>query len=136
MDPLTSQQLLRFTSLCNEILPAGGGMPAAGTLALELRELPAALGVQPEMESLLLDMLGQCPESVTEDWLEDFWGEKPRLCEQVVTLICAAYYLHPEVRRNLGYPGQQALTPSRGCFGQEDLVIGMMAGPKRFRTVT
>ena len=133
MDPLTQTQEARFSALCNVILPASGPMPAAGSLDLAKRELALVRKLRPGLEAALLRLLAQCPESVTPGWFDDCAGKCPEDCRQVVTLVCAAYYLHPEVRRILNYPGQRALTLPRGGFGQEELVIEMMSGPKRYR---
>ena len=133
MTPLTQAQAARFSALCSVILPASGQMPAAGALDLAARELGMVRKLRPASEAALLRLLARCPESVTPDWFDDCAGECPEDCRQVVILVCAAYYLHPEVRRLLNYPGQQALTLPRGGFGQEELVIEMMSGPKRYR---
>ncbi len=133
MAPLTQAQAAGFSALCNVILPANGQMPAAGTLELAERELALVLKLRPGSEAALLRLLAQCPETVTPGWFDDCTREYPEDCRQVVILVCGAYYLHPEVRRILKYPGQQALTLPRGGFGQEELVIEMMSGPKRYR---
>lgn len=133
MTPLTQAQSARFHALSNVILPASGPMPAAGTLDLTGRELALVRKLRPGSEPALLRMLAQCPENVTPGWFDDWAREHPEDCRQVVILVCAAYYLHPEVRRILNYPGQRALTLPRGGFGQEDLVIEMMSESKRYR---
>ena len=44
--------------------------------------------------------------------------------------VAGGYYMHDQVRRLLGYAGQEALTLSRGGFGGEDLIDPMLArGP-------
>ncbi len=134
MAPLTQTQTARFSTLCNVILPAYGPMPAAGTLGLAARELALVRTLIPGWDAALLRLLKQCPEMVTPDWFDDCARKSPEDCRQVVMLVCAAYYLHPEVRRRLNYPGQRALTLPRGGFGQEELVVEMMSGPKRYRS--
>lgn len=47
--------------------------------------------------------------------------------------MAGAYYLSPEVRKRIGYPGQQAQMLPREGIGVEDLLEGMLDAPKRFR---
>ena len=51
----------------------------------------------------------------------------------MMTVLAAAYVMDDEVMRALGYDGQQALTPSRGGFGCEELVLETMQGAKIYR---
>ena len=48
-------------------------------------------------------------------------------------VLNAAYLMDTRVKNALNYPGQLALTPNRGGFGAEELVIEMMQKPKRYR---
>ena len=65
-----------------------------------------------------------------QDFLQELTDTEFNL---VMTLICAAYLMDARVKNALKYPGQQALTPNRGGFGAEELVIEMMQKPKRYR---
>lgn len=122
-----------FRQACGVFLPAWRDMPDASRLGIENVQLEQVLKARPDLHAPLVTVLGrlQAPVDTTqiaalrEASLAEFLALR--------ALVCGAYYLDPLVKAALGYPGQQALTPSRGGFGGEDLVVAMMERPKQYR---
>lgn len=118
------------------ILPAWGQMPGSEGLNLEADMLDMTLSSRPDLCEPLTELLEEAGPQPGEAWLLQLQQRAPDRLRMLVTMVCAVYYQHPEVRKLLGYPGQEALTLSRGGFGAEELVLKMMESPKRFRNPT
>ena len=128
---LSKAQREIIARLAAEILPGTESQPSAASIDIAGSPLDRVLRLAPETQHLLDHLLGAYsgnPETFLEALSDDAFNA-------LMTVICAAYVMDPEVRKALGYEGQQALTPNRGGFGAEDLVIEMMGEPKRYRPV-
>ena len=79
---------------------------------------------------MILERFEESKECETEDFVGSLSASELR---SLLTVLCGAYFLLPEVREAIGYSGQQALTPARGGFGAEELVVAQMGQAKRYR---
>lgn len=120
--------LLELASL---ILPGTDSQPSAVDIGIESAPIDRALKSRPDLVPEFVELLDQFQGDV-ETFLQELSDGDFDL---LLTLICAAYVMDETVKKALGYFGQQALTPNRGGFGAEELVIEMMQQPKRYRGV-
>jgi hypothetical protein len=129
--PLSEVQRSSIAMLARCILPGADGQPSAAEIDLEYSGIDQALKSRPELGSDFRTILDR------------FHGDADEFLQQLadadfnllMILICAAYVMEGSVKKSLGYSGQQALTPNRGGFGAEELVIEMLQQPKRYREV-
>jgi hypothetical protein len=90
----------------DHLIPEAHGMPAASAMAVGTSQLDAVLASRPDLAPLLERAfsgadLGDVGRFVT------FLESEDREAHGAVTLaIVAGYYMHPEVHRLIGYPGQ------------------------------
>jgi hypothetical protein len=97
----------RLALVADGLIPAGDGMPAPSSIDIAGRQLDVVLASRPD----LLQDLRRSLETATgaEDaiaWVEALRARDPAAYDALVTAIVAGYYMHPEVMRLLGYPGQ------------------------------
>ena len=126
---LTESQREAVARLAAVILPGTENQPAALDIGIESGPIDRALKSRPELVAEFCHLLDRCAGDA-EAYLQALPETEFNL---VLTLICAAYVMDEGVKNALGYFGQQALTPNRGGFGAEELVIEMMQQPKRYR---
>jgi hypothetical protein len=128
---LTAGQRDKIALLARCILPGGYGQPSATEIDLESAGIDRVLKSRPELGGDFCTILDRFKSDA-----EDFLAHLPATdFNLLMTLICAAYLMDSNVKKALGYTGQQALTPNRGGFGAEGLVLEMMQQPKRYRDV-
>lgn len=103
---LTEEDRRRFAGLADVLIPAAEGMPSASEAAVPERWLDEALRFRPDLEPGLraaLDVAGDLPSAEAIDRLN---SEHIPAFEALGTLTAGAYFLNPEVRELIGYPGQ------------------------------
>lgn len=125
---LTAAHRTELRKLADEIVPRNGRMPSASDLDLCKPEglVDKVLRLRPDL-ALALDHLLASNGHVR---LENASAADIDVLMQVVA---GAYYMHPEVRRLIGYFGQEAQILPREGIGGEDLLAAMMERPPRWR---
>ena len=99
----------RLAVVADGLIPRGDGMPAASSVDIGGRQLDAVLASRPDLTDAIRRALEAAVD--VEDpigWIEALGADDPSACEALVTAVVGGYYLHPEVKRLLGYPGQVA----------------------------
>jgi len=128
---ITGPQRKLIAEIAAVVLPGGDGQPAASEISLERGPIDRVFKSRPDLEAPFIRIM-----NAYRNGPEAFLGA---LAESdynlIMTVICAAYLMDEGVKKALYYPGQQALTPNRGGFGGEDLVIEMMQQSKKYRAV-
>lgn len=128
---LTDPQRAALAVFADVIAPAAGRMPAASTLGLAERGgcIDEVLALRPDLATALRPILA----ATYSDAAGAISQLPPAWRAALLECVMGAYYLHPEVRRLIGYAGQQALGLGRGEIGAEDLLAEMMERPPRWR---
>jgi hypothetical protein len=101
------EQLLRdrLTQIADGLIPATDEMPAPGEIDIGGRQLDVVLASRPD----LADDLRRALETSGSDPLSHLAllaTADPPAHDALVTAVIAGYYLHRDVQRRLGYPGQ------------------------------
>jgi hypothetical protein len=99
----------RLAVVADGLIPEGDGMPAPSSVDIGGRQLDLVLESRPDLADDLrraLDASDGVDDAV--GWLESLRTEAPPSYDALVTAVVAGYYMHPEVKRRLGYPGQVA----------------------------
>lgn len=106
--PLLGQDLrARLERIADGLIPGTEEMPAPSSLGIGGRQLDRVLASRPDLADDLRRSL-EAAAGVSDPiaWVERLAVGDPAVHDALVTAIVAGYYLHPEVQRRLGYPGQ------------------------------
>ena len=128
---LNTTRRAALLELARLILPGTDSQPSAADIGIESAAIDRALKSRPDLAPGFVGVLDRF-QGDAETFLRDLNDGDFDL---LLTLICAAYVMDETVKKALGYSGQLALTPNRGGFGAEELVLEMMQQPKRYRDV-
>jgi hypothetical protein len=133
---LTPVQRASLAKLAEFIVPAAADMPSASDVALAGAPLDRVLKVRPDLFAPLARLLDSVEGRAGADTLEHLDTSGDPDFEALLQAVLGAYYMHPDVRRMIGYRGQEARALPRAGFGAEDLVAEMMGGHPRYRRVS
>ncbi len=97
----------RLAAVADGLIPEADGMPAASSVDIGGRQLDQVLASRPDLASDLQRALDAAPDvGDAIAWIEKLRTEDASGYEALVTAVVGGYYMHPEVKRLLGYPGQ------------------------------
>ena len=99
----------RLVRIADGLIPGTEAMPAPGSLDIGGRQLDVVLASRPDLADGVrraLEAAGDADDPIA--WVGRLARDDPAAHDALVTAIVAGYYLHPEVQRRLGYPGQVA----------------------------
>jgi hypothetical protein len=95
-------------AIADELIPAGSGMPSASAAGVADRYLDEVLAARPDLAAPLLAALEQVEDLAPgaaiarlRDAHPDGWGV-------LTAVVPGAYFLNPEIRAAIGYPGLEA----------------------------
>ena len=97
----------RLVKVADGLIPAADRMPAPSEVGIGGAQLDAVLASRPDLAGDLrraLDNAGDVADPIA--WVETLRDRDPLAYHALVTTIVAGYYMHAEVKRLLGYPGQ------------------------------
>jgi hypothetical protein len=122
-----SQQRATLAALADVLIPsASQAGVAAGLLDSVLTALPE---VTEPLAALLQTLAGHDPSTA----ITLLQGEDPAAFDLLCTVVAGAYFLNPEVRQQIGYPGQQPVpihAESPPDYEQDGLLASVIArGP-------
>jgi hypothetical protein len=99
----------RLVQIADGLIPGTETMPAPSSLDIGGRQLDTVLASRPDLAGGVrraLAAAGDAGDPIA--WVEWLAGADPPAHEALVTVVVAGYYLHADVQRLLGYPGQSA----------------------------
>ena len=95
----------RLAEIADGLIPAIDEMPAPSDVDIGGRQLDVVLASRPDLAADLRRAL-EAPGDDALVLLDVLGAADPPARDALVTTVIAGYYLHPEVQRRLGYPGQ------------------------------
>lgn len=123
----------RFAAIADCIIPRTDEMPSASDVGISDLLQRKLTRYRPDLVAAVVATLRQETTRPAEDFIEQLEIENPQAFQQLFQAVAGAYYLSPEVRKRIGYPGQEAQTLPREGIGVEDLLEGLLDAPKTFR---
>lgn len=108
---LSPEQRERFASLADVLIPAAEGMPSASQADVPNRWLDDALGYRPDLVQGLEEALQAARDLPAEEAIEVLNRDHIPAFEALGTLAAGAYFLNPEIKQMIGYPGQVSTLP-------------------------
>jgi hypothetical protein len=116
----------QLRELADELIPAGSGMPSASQAGVADRYLDELLQARPDLaeplEAALRQVEGLAPGAAIarlRDAHPEGWGV-------LTAIVPGAYFLNPEIRAAIGYPGLEA-RPIGDRNDYEDLLDSVIA---------
>jgi hypothetical protein len=97
-----------FAALADVLIPEADGMPSATQAGAAGALLDEVLAVRGDLEEPLAELTAAARGADPGAEVERLKNEDPPLFEALTTAVAGGYFLSPDVRARLGYPGQQA----------------------------
>lgn len=88
------------------LIPQAHGMPAASAMAVGTTQLDLVLASRPDLAPLLERALADADLDDVASFVGSLGSHDPQGYDAVTLAIVAGYYMHPEIHRLIGYPGQ------------------------------
>jgi len=112
------EELEVFAALADHLVPAAEDMPAASAVGMPGKLLDQVLNARPDLRMPLVQLLrrarGTYPAGADPaQFIASLYRDDPEGLRVLGLIVAGGYYLSPEVRVILGYPGQtrQAFDP-------------------------
>lgn len=96
-----------LAALADVLIPAADGMPSASEAGAAGEWLDEVLRVRGDLEAPLHGLLERARGVDPAAEVDRLGREEPEAFEALATAVAGAYFLNPEVRRLIGYPGQE-----------------------------
>lgn len=103
---LTDEERRCIAGLADVLIPAAEGMPSASQAGVPGRWLDEALHHRPDLEHGLRAALAASEKLDPQKAVQLLNREHIPAFEALGTLVAGAYFLNPEIRTLIGYPGQ------------------------------
>jgi hypothetical protein len=104
--PLSCADREVYGRLADELIPAAPDMPSASHAEVPSRWIDEALRVRPDLIGHLRVAIQVGSGTGAAEAVALLHAEHPAVFDSLGTLTAGAYFLNPEVRRLIGYPGQ------------------------------
>jgi hypothetical protein len=105
---LNEAERMKFAAVADRLLPAFGRMPAASTVDVQHSMLDLALQARPDLADDFARGLAACSAEAPSESLNTVFRQDHPAFNAINLLATAAYYMTDEVRRLIGYPGQES----------------------------
>ena len=119
---LDAPQRRSLAALARVMIPGGAGQPGAEALALHEGPATHVLAIDPTRLEPLVRFLAGAGDVATLAEVETLARADPEGFEALSVVLANAYFMHPETRAAIGYPGQEARDSSVG-LSEEDLAL-------------
>ncbi|MCW2794426.1 MAG: hypothetical protein JWO76_3524 [Nocardioides sp.] len=132
---LTDEERQKFAAIADVLIPSAEGMPSASEAAVPEKWLDEALRHRPDLTAGLraaLTAAGDLPPAEAVDVLN---SEHIPAFEALGTLAAGAYFLNPEVKQLIGYPGQVPTVPRDDTDTYFDLLENVLERGQVYRDV-
>jgi hypothetical protein len=96
-----------LAGLADVLVPAAGGMPSASEVGVHERRLDRVLASRADLEEPLATIARAAAGRVPDAEVRRLHAEDEEGFGLLLTVVTAAYYGSPKVKRLIGYPGQR-----------------------------
>ena len=126
---LNDHRRAKLLAVAGVLIPEAEGMPAANAVDPTGERIDRVLELRPELLEHILRALDKIGEDDIGAGLERLNTQDPEAMGAVGICVSGAYYIHPEVHRRLGYPGQRqrpATEEEENDYMNDDLLKPVM----------
>lgn len=105
---LSDDQRTTLCAVADRLIPASAKMPCFSASGAQRAELDRVLELRPEVLPALLAALDLVAGADTGDEALEAWLHRtdPAALAVIAQVASSAYYLSPDIRKLIGYPGQ------------------------------
>lgn len=132
---LTDEDRKRFAALADALIPAAEGMPSASQAAVPETWLDEALKHRPDLSDGLRAALEAAGDLPADEALNLLNTAHIVAFEALGTLTAGAYFMNPEIKQLIGYPGQVATPPKDDTHTYFDLLENVLERGQVYRDV-
>jgi hypothetical protein len=93
----------RFAAFADALICGGVGLPSASAADVHGTWVDRMLACRPDLTDVIMKVIGTTADPKEE--LTRLQTSEPALFEEFANTVASAYFLNPEVRQLLGYPG-------------------------------
>jgi hypothetical protein len=104
---VTREQRATLAGLADVLVPAADRMPAASSVGVHEGRLDRMLAARPDLGEPLAALLAEASGRGAREEVERLQVQDPERFRLLHSIVVAAYYSSPKVRRLVGYPGQR-----------------------------
>ena len=104
---LNEKQVATYALLADVLIPSAEGMPSASEADVPTVWILKALEYRPDLKDTFLAALDSCADQDPSDSLQRLNEDDTVSFDAVGVLTSGAYFLNPEIKSRIGYPGQQ-----------------------------
>lgn len=105
-ETLTDDERQRYGRLADVLVPDAEGMPSATQAEVHTRWVDDALRARPDLRPSLREALQLAGDLPAEEAVETLNREHPSIFDALGTVTAGAYFLSPDIKQRIGYPGQ------------------------------
>lgn len=120
---LTDGQKTRLGEFARVMLPGGSRMPSAVDLDLWHDPVDEVLAIDPTRLEPLVQFLALDGPIETLTDVEALAQADTSGFEVLGVVLANAYFMHPETRESIGYPGQEARDSSGGLSEEDEALL-------------
>jgi hypothetical protein len=107
-----ASEIAALAALADILVPAAEGMPAASEAGMPGPLLDQVLTSRPDLRVPLRQLLQRAKDREPREFIASLYRNDPAAMRILGFVIAAGYYLSPEVKRRLNYPGQLRQPPA------------------------
>lgn len=108
MSMITDKRRATFAAIADVLIPAVEGMPAASTVEVHGKMLDHVLSLRPDLVENLLRGLDAAEGQPAQEAANALNKTDAAALSAIGLAASAGYYMTPQVRALIGYPGQQS----------------------------
>lgn len=108
MSQITDTRRATFAGIADVLIPAFEGMPSASSVEVHGKMLDHVVSLRPDLVENLLRGLDAAAGKAPEVAANDLNKADPAALSAIGLAASAGYYMTPQVRALIGYPGQQS----------------------------
>ena len=98
-----SQWRQRLAAFADALIPGGSGLPSASAADVHGAGIDRTLACRPDLRELVTGVIGVDAEP--REALKRLRTEQPTVFDRFAVTIAGIYFMNPDVRRLVGYPG-------------------------------
>ena len=125
-----------LAALADVLIPSGDGMRSASEAGVAGRWLDEVLGLRPDFGPPLAAVLDRVKRADPASAVAQLPSEDPAGFGVLCEVVAGGYFLNPEVRKAIGYPGQQAVSivaEQPPDYEQDALIASVIARGRIYR---
>ena len=107
---ITPEMRTLFGQVADMLIPAYKKFPAATAVGVHEKLLDDVLGFRPDLVEAFLCGLARIDAGALSQSVNALYRDDPDAFNALSLVASGGYYMAPEVRTVLGYPGQESLT--------------------------